>query len=179
MSHLENDTIRLRALEPSDLDLLYQWENDSSIWMVSNTPAPFSKYILSKYIKNSAQDIYQAKQLRLMLDIKKPDNLQCSTIGIIDIFDFDFFHLRAGIGIIISDKKSRNKGYAGKALKLLIDYAFNFLHLHQLFCNITIDNHTSLRLFQKYGFRITGKKLQWIRNQNTWLDEYILQLINK
>ena len=29
---LEDEVIRLRALEPEDLELLYRWENDSALW---------------------------------------------------------------------------------------------------------------------------------------------------
>ena len=53
--------IILRALELSDIDLLYQWENDKNIWQVSNTLVPFSRYILKKYIENSFKDIYEMK----------------------------------------------------------------------------------------------------------------------
>ncbi len=62
--------IVLRAPEPGDLNLLYKWENDPGIWQVSNTITPFSKYILEKYIETAHMDIYQVKQLRLMIDVK-------------------------------------------------------------------------------------------------------------
>ena len=46
MQILENNTIRLRALEPTDLQLLYKWENDSSIWEVSHTIKPFFDFCI-------------------------------------------------------------------------------------------------------------------------------------
>ena len=45
MKWLENDTIRLRALEPEDLDLLYAWENDTSLWEFGSTLVPYSRYV--------------------------------------------------------------------------------------------------------------------------------------
>ena len=39
---LSNDIITLRALEPTDLDTLYRWENDTTLWAVSDTVAPYS-----------------------------------------------------------------------------------------------------------------------------------------
>ena len=62
--------IVLRALEPSDIDLLYQWENDKKIWQGSNTLVPFSRYILKQYIENSYKDIYEMKQQRFMIDVE-------------------------------------------------------------------------------------------------------------
>jgi diamine N-acetyltransferase len=166
--------ISFRAPEPSDLDVLYKWENDTSIWHLSNTVAPFSRQILEEYIMNASQDIYTAKQLRLMIIQNKTDNV----IGCIDLFDFDPVNMHAGVGILINEEQ-RQKGYATEALELLIGYAFNTLHLHQLFCNVTSDNDSSLKLFKKSGFEIIGLKKEWIRIPTGWVDEYLLQLLNK
>jgi diamine N-acetyltransferase len=164
-------------LEPGDLDILYRWENDPEIWHVSNTYTPYSKYILEKYIENAHLDIYQVKQLRLIIEL-------CSMtagsypLGTIDLFDFDPYHNRAGVGILIGEKADRKKGYAGVALKKFIDYSFNTLQLHQLFCNISAGNTDSLRLFKKCGFTISGRKREWIKTPGTYVDELLLQLIN-
>ena len=76
------------------------------------------------------------------------------------------------------DKKWQNKGYASEALVLLIEYGFNTLNLHQLYCSIGVYNEPSLKLFQKHGFKITGQKEHWTKKHGTWADEYFLQLIN-
>jgi diamine N-acetyltransferase len=167
----------LRAVEPSDIELLYKWENDPENWRVSNTIAPFSKYILQKYIENSHYDIYQTKQLRLMIDVKN-ESKRNKTVGAIDIFDFDPYHNRAGVGILIGGKQDRNHGVASDALSELIKYAFDTLGLHQLYCNITNDNKASLRLFEKLGFNLCGTKRDWIKIQRGYEDELLFQLIN-
>lgn len=169
--------IILRAPEPGDLDVLYLWENDPEIWQVSNTITPFSKYILEKYIENAHLDIFQVKQLRLMIDVSEK-NLPVRTIGTIDLFEFDPYHLRAGVGILIGNKSDRSKGYASMALKKFIAYCFDTLQLHQLFCNITVENSDSLRLFKKSGFKISGRKADWIKTPGGYCEELILQLIN-
>ncbi len=169
---LQSENITLRALEPEDIDYLYQWENDAENWKVSNTQAPFSRFVLEQYIATAHQDIYSVKQLRLMICDK-----QNKPVGCIDLFDFEPSHLRAGIGVLIADKTERRKGYASEALELLIDYGHQTLNLHQLYCNITIDNEASVLLFQKHGFQITGIKKQWIREGGKFIDELLLQRI--
>ncbi|PQJ23517.1 GNAT family N-acetyltransferase, partial [Tenacibaculum sp. SG-28] len=67
MQVLHGEHIRLRALEPEDLEFLFQIENNETFWEVSHTLIPFSKYILKQYIANAHQDIYEAKQLRLLI----------------------------------------------------------------------------------------------------------------
>lgn len=170
--NLKAEHIFLRAIEPSDIDLIYEWENDTENWIVSNTQTPFSRFVLEQYITSAHEDIYTAKQLRLIICTN--DN---KAIGSIDLFDFDANNLRAGIGILIGDKSERKKGYASEAIKVLTNYCFTSLNLNQLYCNITTDNEESILLFQKHNFQITGIKKQWIRNANKFKDELLLQLI--
>lgn len=167
--------IRLRALEPEDLELLYDWENNDSYWIISNTVSPFSKYTLKRYLENSHKNIYETGQLRLMID----HVLDKKTIGTIDIFDFDPFHKRAGLGILIANETYRRQGYASMSLKCLIEYCFKTLQLHQLYCNILANNSESMDLFKKQGFIQTGIKKDWIKTSDGYLDEYLFQLINQ
>lgn len=174
---LKGTNIRIRAMEPEDADLLYEWENDTSIWQVSNTLNPFSKFQIKEFVLNAPQDIFSARQLRLMIDITS-NNMSQETIGTIDFFEYDPIHQRAGIGILIR-KSHRNKGFAGEALKILIRYAFETLHLHQLFCNISPDNEASIKLFIKAGFARCGIKKEWNNTGESWNDEWMFQLILK
>jgi diamine N-acetyltransferase len=171
--HLKGHLISLRALEPSDLELLYQWENNPLVWHLSNTTAPFSKHILKEYIENAKHDIYVTKQLRLIINTPK-----YGPIGCIDLFDFDPTNQRAGIGILIADDQHRGKGYASEALEILCNYCFSTLHLHQLYCNINADNFKSINLFTKTGFTQSGNKQQWNRIQGGYVDELFFQLIS-
>lgn len=171
MKLLSAENIILRALEPEDLEELYLWENDTSLWHLSSTTAPFSRYILKQYIESSHMDIYQTRQLRLIIAQKETKKI----IGAIDIFDFDPVNLRAGIGILIGNKKDRMKGFASEALECLMNYCFATLHLEQLYCNILADNKESLSLFQKFGFKINGNKQRWIRIGDNFHDELFLQ----
>jgi diamine N-acetyltransferase len=174
---LENDLIRLRAPELSDLDLLYKWENNEEVWPISNTLTPFSRELLKKYLNNAHEDIFQARQLMLMIDVRKDNDLAVETIGAIDLFNFEPHHLRAGVGILIGDNEQRGKGYAGQALGILIDYAFKVLGLHQLYCNVFTNNETSLNLFKSKGFKIIAEKKDWIKLGDKWQNEYLMQLI--
>jgi diamine N-acetyltransferase len=167
--------ISLIALEPEDLELLYEWENNSSHWVVSNTITPFSKFTLKRYLKNSHKNIYETGQLRLMI-VHNADGVK---IGAIDVFDFDPFHKRAGVGILIADEAYRRRGYASMSVSCLIDYCFKTLQLHQLYCNILATNNESIDLFKKLGFVQCGIKKDWIKTPDGYLDEYIFQLIQE
>jgi diamine N-acetyltransferase len=169
-NQLKYRKIVLRPLEPEDIDLLYKWENDIEIWEVSNTRAPFSRHVLAQYLQEAAKDIYETKQLRLIIE-----NENGKPVGAIDLFDFEPYHLRAGVGILIHNKTDRNKGYATDALQALANYAFENLGLKQLFANITTDNAGSIGLFEKTGFVQVGVKKEWIKTVSGWKDEVLLQ----
>lgn len=170
---LKGEKIRLRALEPNDVNLLYRWENDTAIWTISHILTPFSRHTLQQFIISSSQDIYTTKQLRLMIEERQ----EHKTIGVVDLFDFDPFHQRVGIGILI-DANHRQMHYASETIALIKNYVFNVLHLHQIYCNILTDNEASLTLFQHAGFSIAGNKKEWILTQHGFQDELILQCIN-
>lgn len=176
---LTGNQLSLRAIEPGDIDLLYTWENDTRFWKVSNTLVPYSRQVLTQYLETAHLDIYTTKQLRLLIDELPTALKQAKPVGCIDLFDFDPLHLRAGIGILIAAEQDRRKGHASEALELLINYCFEHLHLHQLYCNIQVTNEASILLFKKHGFEITGVKKHWIREGNSYADELLLQLIKR
>ncbi|MDX9695593.1 MAG: GNAT family protein [Bacteroidales bacterium] len=177
MKILEGNVTRLRPVEPSDIDLIYQWENDSSVWQMSNTLTPFSKYVIEQFIETAQLDIFQTKQLRLMIDRTDGNNIK--TIGTIDLFDFDPLHMRAGIGILIAKDTDRENGFASDALNTLINYCFSTLLLHQIYCNICPNNIASINLFTSKGFELVGAKKDWVRTPEGWEDELMFQLVNR
>ncbi|TAI49090.1 GNAT family N-acetyltransferase [Flagellimonas allohymeniacidonis] len=173
MVNLRGKHISLRALEPKDLDFLYELENDASIWEVSGTLKPYSKKVLQLYLDNAHRDIYEVKQLRLCICNGEDD-----CVGLIDLFDFDPKNRRAGVGLVISNPEDRNKGWGAEALSILGDYAFSILDLHQLYANILEDNHTSIHLFEKLGFEKVGLKREWVRTNQGFKNEIMYQKIN-
>ncbi|MES2568052.1 MAG: GNAT family N-acetyltransferase [Bacteroidota bacterium] len=170
---IQSEHIYLRALESSDLDLLYRFENDPAIWKVSNTLSPFSKDILQLYLQSAHQDIYTNKQLRFMICLLETNE----PIGTIDLFEFDPLNLRVGVGILIFES-FRKKGFASESIKLVMKYAYETLLMHQLFCNISSSNNESIILFEKCGFEKIGIKKEWNQiSKNHFEDEWMYQLI--
>ena len=174
MITLKGENIYIRALEPNDLEFVYAMENDQSIWEVSNTQTPYSRFLVKQYLENAQQDIYEAKQLRLAICQDK----DFPALGLIDLFDFDPKNNRAGVGIVIQGNENRKQNIGSEALELLIQYSFYNLNLHQLYANIGTENEASIALFTKFGFQKIGTKKDWILVNGVYIDEAIFQLIN-
>ena len=169
----QNENIIIRAAEPMDADLIYKWENDQSIWRVSETYMPYSMYQIEQFLLTN-NDLFSTRQIRFIVETKADNN----EIGCIDIYDFDPIHHRAGIGILLQENY-RKRGFANEALSLLLDYCFNILMLKQVYCLIDSLNEDSLKLFKKIGFVQCGHRKEWIRTPNGFIDEIELQYINK
>ena len=167
---LNNGNITLRALEPDDLDMVYQWENDLEVWRVSNTHTPLSKFALANYIKGNHRDIWAIREMRLMIEDENH-----RPVGTVELFDFDPYHGRAGVGIIVYDETNRRQGIATQALEIIAEYALNELGMIQIYANIAASNEASLKLFQKKGFKLIGIKKRWIKTPTGREDEHMLQ----
>ena len=161
-SFLMNDRIYLRAVEPEDMDVMYEMENDPSMWDISNFTVPYSRYVLRQYIEGSQCDVGKSEHCIL---------------GTIDITDFVPLHSRGEVGIAVH-KDYRQQGYASDALKLLCEYAFDFLSLSQLYAHVAVDNENCMRLFTSCGFTQCGLLKNWLQVGGCYKDAALLQYLN-
>lgn len=168
---IQNDTISLRCAEPEDAQQIYRWENNRRVWRVSGTVAPYSLFHIEQFLLDN-NNLGSQKQLRLMIDL----NATHESIGCIDIYDYDALNERAKIGILI-DEEHRHQGYAAQALSLCLDYFFNDLMLHQVYCTVDETNVESQRLFEGQGFVRCGVRKDWIKTPEGFIDEWEYQLI--
>ena len=171
MINYQNDLVTLRALEPEDLDFLFDTENDTELWKYSNRFHPYSKRLLNSYIANANKDIFETRQIKLAITDK-----QGRAIGFMDLFNFEPLHHRAAIGLVIRPA-NRGRGYASAALELIEAYAKERLQLHQLYANIAKENQHSIQLFESQKFLLVGKKKDWNFYEGQFHDELIYQKI--
>lgn len=160
--------IRLRALEPSDLDTVYRWENDPANWPAGNTSAPLSRFQLEEYIKNYSSDIFNDRQLRLIIE---EDG---QAVGTLDLFDFDARNSRTSLGILVA-APFRRRGIASVALRQAEDYCRRTLNLHQIWVTVSQENTASLALFKLLGYTTSGRFRSWLRVGRRYLDAILLQ----
>jgi len=171
----ENDILcdgvyRLRAPEPDDLDVLFNMENDSSIWMASGNAVPYSRYQIKKYIQQSQHDFYTDRQIRFMI-VRESDS---AVLGSVDLTDIDPYNGRAEIGIALLSEY-RGQGVASASIKIICVYAQKILRLRQLFCLVPLDNEQSIKLFASNGFNESGRLKEWLVNGESYCDVLVMQ----
>ena len=169
---LSNDIITLRALEPTDLDMLYKWENDTALWVASDTIAPYSRKALWQYLQENTGDIYAQRQLRLIITLTNDG----TAVGTVDFLNFDPLNNRAELGLFIV-KEMRGKGLGRKALEAITAYARDHIGLKQLYVYISTDNSVCLRLFEQFGYRHVGVIQSWVKRGHNYQDVTLLQML--
>lgn len=168
---LEDERIKLRAVEPDDLELLYEWENDVTLWDVGNTRQPYSRFALREYIAQCDKNIYETCQLRLMIT----DKHTLQVVGTVDLFDFDIHNSKIAFGLYVH-ANYQGQGFATSALRLVEAYVFDYLAINQMYCYIAVSNKASVSMFTKSNYE---KKLilkQWIRVNDKFEDVVVFQL---
>lgn len=173
MEPLIGKTIYLRLLELADFDAILRIENNPDFWDISGTQEAFSRDMIMAFILNAKKDISEVGQLRLAIVTRETHKM----VGLIDLFNYDGYHKRAGVGVLIERVENRRKGYSAQALRLLLQYAKKSLSLKQLYANILVDNAASVGLFEGQGFQKIGVKKQWRRVKEDFKDESLYQHI--
>lgn len=158
----------LRAMEPEDLDVLYQIENDASLWDVGVVNVPYSRYVLRDYISRASGDAYTDGQVRLMVE-----NTEGVVVGIVDLVNFDARNRKAEVGIVIQPQY-RHQSYATEALTSLADYARRVLHIHQLYAFVEPSNISSMGLFRKLGYQEIAELPDWLYDGETYHQAVLL-----
>ena len=171
---LNGQKVRLRAMEPEDVDTLYALENDPQTWAVSDTSVPYSHDALRQYVEASQNDLFVDRQLRLMI----VEQERGATVGAIDLFGFEPMHARAEIGMALMERY-RGCGYGSEAVQLLCTYAFCYMHMKQLTVHIGTDNAASLHMFHRLGFSNCGVLRDWWRRGDGYQDVAMLQLLRE
>lgn len=162
--------VKLRAVEPEDVDRLYILENDQAIWPFGSNQAPLSHHQLWEYANNYDANPFSSGQLRLI--IASADNNIC---GIVDLYDIDARNSRAMVGIMIAPE-FRNRQLATDALRQLSEYSRNILGLSLLAADIPADNEPSLKLFSRCGYQNIGERPAWYRRGSSAVSARLFQL---
>ena len=166
---LKSERVRLRALEMSDVDAIFEWDNDTEVWQYGCNSAPYSRHQIENYIATNTSDIYADRQLRLMIESTAGER-----IGVVDLYNFSPFDLRAWVGILISPEQ-RGRGYGIEAVRLIADYAERYLGMHQLAVEIPVGNERSVRLFEHCGFKQSGIMRDWLKTGLHYADMLLMQ----
>ena len=161
--------IRLRPVEPEDLQLLYDIENSPELWDAEESDAPYSKYALRSYIA-AMESVHACGQLRLVAE----EAATGRPVGLADLNAYSPRDAHAEVGIAIL-AEMRGRGYGAAALARLEEIAADRLRVHTLLARVGEGNTLSQRLFLGAGYIRTATLCGWHYTRGAYEDVLLFQ----
>lgn len=137
------EQLKLRAYEQDDIDFIHQLVNDPDIMSYWFEEAYYSKVTLNEKFQ---KDQHNNNKRSFILTNEKQQ------LGLIQLIDIDYIHRKAEFAIMI-DPTAQGNGYAFKATRLAMDYAFNVLNLHKLYLFVDEENEKAIHIYKKCGYQ--------------------------
>ena len=159
------------ALGPLRRDLIpvyHQWENDFFIHPTRGvTSKPMSLEQVTEWYDRQARDersvwftIYERATWR--------------PIGFAWWDEINYRDGTAMYSIVIGEAECRGRGYGTETTRLMLDYAFTALGLHNVMLIVAEFNEAGLRAYRKAGFREIGRRRQsYVMGGRRWDDVYM------
>lgn len=79
-------------------------------------------------------------------------------IGKTALYDVNYHQQRAAFGILIGEAAGRGKGYGTEVTRLMLDYAFTVVGLHNVMLEAAEFNVAGIRAYAKAGFKECGRR---------------------
>jgi len=98
-------------------------------------------------------------------------------IGNAGLHQIDHRHGTAEFGIMIGEADARGRGYGTEATRLMLDYAFTVLGLHNVMLRVYAYNLPAHRAYSKAGFREFGRRREAVRMGGRWWDVIYMECL--
>lgn len=100
-------------------------------------------------------------------------------IGTTSLMAVDSVNRSAEYGIMIGEKEFQNRGYGTEATRLTIDYGFNIVNLESIFLRVHEFNKRAIRIYEKVGFKICGKRRRAFYVGGRFFDDVLMDVVRE
>ena len=153
----------------ADAESYIKWMNDKAVAMDFNQ---YNRVVASKsdlkWLYEPPGDMQRYAMVLLDGDV---------LIGSISIHNIDHLNRNAFIGIFIGEQEHRRKGYGAEAIRLLLEYGFATLNLHNIMLTVHADNAAAIACYQKVGFREVGRLPEWVFKGGKYVDKLYMGIL--
>jgi RimJ/RimL family protein N-acetyltransferase len=166
---LEGNLCYLSPLSSEFAEPFYVWLNDleNSVYLRA------FPWILTLNQERQWLDSIPPNDYVMAIIDKRTNSLlgNCALVGV------DLINRTAEYGIFLGEKESRGKGFGEDATRLMLDFGFNVLNLHNIWVHIYSFNESSLNLFRKCGFKMIGRRREAKIIGHQKYDEVLMDLL--
>ncbi len=169
---LEGTLVRLRALEPTDLERAYTWINDREVTRYLAARYPLSRADEERWLKEAPTNSFAG--VRLAIETK--DGVD---IGNINLHQANAEDRKAGLGIMIGDKAYWSNGYGTDAIVTLLRLAFHEMGLNRVWLHVFDFNERAIACYTKCGFREEGRLRQHRFTEGRYVDTLVMGVLRE
>ena len=168
---LEGENVYLSPINVDDYPIYTKWLNNSNI----NKYLTMQNQLLS--LNKEKEILERLSYEEFIFSIVKVDNDEL--IGNIGLNNIDYKNGSAELGIFIGEEDNLSKGYGSEAIKLLINYAFNNLRLHNIMLTVYADNIRAIKCYNKCGFKEFGRRCEALFRDGKYIDSIYMEVVKK
>lgn len=169
---LKGTLVNLRAVEPNDYRLLWQWVNDPEVMVYWGRPGNTES--LSEVSR--LEETQAARGTSRKYIVETHDGL---AIGQVDYYDLNWQARSAWTSIMIADPGYWGGGYGTDAMRTLLKYLFTQLGLHRVSLSAHVSNARAIRSYEKNGFAIEGTLREWAFFDGAWVDGVLMSVLDR
>jgi RimJ/RimL family protein N-acetyltransferase len=167
---LSDEIIYLRRLEAADLERTWAWINDPDIYLKIGSQIPVSKTAQQKWF----EEIDRSKEKIILAICLKEGSVH---VGNVSLDRIETRHRTARLSIFLGDPAQRGRSIGTRSIKILADYAFNFLNLNKIWCKATAGDDKIEQFYEGLGFKIEGIFRQHEFIEGRYVDKLIFGLL--
>lgn len=167
---IKGSLVNLRAVEPEDYTLIWQWLNDPDVMVFWGHPGNTE----TRAEVSRREEVNSARGNSRKFIVETPDGVP---IGQIDYYDLDWRARSAWTSIMIADPEYWGGGYGTDAMRTLLRYLFRQLGLHRVSLTTHATNARAIRSYGKNGFAVEGTLRDWQYFDGRWVDGILMAVL--
>ncbi|HET7036228.1 MAG TPA: GNAT family protein [Thermomicrobiaceae bacterium] len=171
--NIVGDKVALGPLRRDLLPLYQRWINDfSTLRTLAQLPRPMTMEQEESWYDSASA----GKDDQFNFTIYERATLRA--IGNTALAEVDFRNRTCSFGILIGEEAARGQGCGTEATRLMLDFAFTALGLHNVMLTVYDFNEAGKRAYQKAGFREFGRRREARFMGGTYWDELYMQALS-
>ena len=168
--NVEGELVALGPLRRDLIPTYQRWHNDVATTRTFALPQPTTL----EQEEASYAELSTAKDMAFFTIYER---VARRPVGTAYLTDIDHRHRRAEFGVLIGEPTCRGKGYGTEATRLMLDYAFTALGLHNVMLTCYEFNLAGQRAYANAGFREFGRRRQSHWMGGRWWDEVYMECL--
>lgn len=162
---LHGETIRLRAIEPSDAEIAYRWVNDREVTEYLALRYPMSMQTERDWAERASKaNTYEDVAFAIEIAETREHIGNCGLEGGGPI------RRSAELGLMIGAKEHWGRGYGFDASRTLLAFGFRDMNLRRVMLDVFAPHTRAIALYERLGFEHEGREVASHRGRGEYLD---------